>query len=244
MTVFGQSRLGRIGYVIMCLLMLAFDFGKEPVQRYIMKLHDQAASDAMKPGKIPQAPADLGRIKGKDLPFMLKGHENAIREIVNSPTKLSKEEIRKRLQDAIRNTPLTFQPNFPIDRDIRQAEANRETFSMLYVVAVIAMTAVTIIGLLWMVSARLRDIGWPQYYLWILLAPVFLPKVMGLSTPHLMAQGVNILFLAAVFGLALIPSEGTGGDAAKPPSEPQPSLKSMPAVTGKGRRHFGRLGAS
>lgn len=187
MTIFGESRLGRLGYVLFLVLMLAFDFGKGPIERHIMTMHDEAAGELMKPRVVKDVDElEAGKINGKTMPLMLKGHEDAIRSIVNSPTKLSKAEIEKRLNEAVKNTPLTFLPNQPVNPEIRQLAAMRSSLESLFPVAVFAMTGITIVCLLWMVSARLRDIGWPQFYLWILLAPVFLPKFLGLSLPVLL----------------------------------------------------------
>ena len=237
MTIFGESRLGRVGYIIACLLMLAFDFAKQPVERYLVAMHDEVADKLLEPR--PAKFEDLqeaGRINGKEMPFMLKGHEDAIRSIVNSPTKLSKAEIEERLRNAVNNTPLTFVPNRPIDPEIKQLAATRSSLEMAFPVAVLVMTGITIIGLLWMVSSRLRDIGWPQFYLWILLAPIFVPKFLGLPMPALLLQGISLLFYAAVFGLALIPGEGSR------PTAPPLRMQAAEVPGRKTSGQFGKLG--
>ena len=102
--------------------------------------------------------------------------------------------------------------------------------------AVVIMTAVTIIALLWMVSSRLRDIGWPQYYLWILIAPVFLPRFLEIPLAPLAAQGLNLVFHAGVVVLALIRSEG---DRPEPPAA-SPAARAVAVTRRPGQ--FGRLG--
>ncbi|OWV93109.1 hypothetical protein ATY81_25535 [Rhizobium sp. R72] len=72
---------------------------------------------------------------------------------------------------------------------------------MLYVIAAIAMTAITVIGLLYLLSSRLRDIGWPQYLIWVLLTPVFLPKFIAIPLPALATQGITLFFMASPWSL-------------------------------------------
>lgn len=243
MTIFGDSRLGRIGYAIMILLMLGFDFAKTPIERYLVRQHDLVAEELLAPRPVKDpAPVETREINGREMPFMLKAHEDIIRDLAKSGRRMSKKEleaeIEKRLGEVSPLSILAFETNKPARPEVRQLANRRSELAAAYPIAVMAMTAITIIGLLWMVSSRLRDIGWPQYYLWILIAPVFLPRFLELPLAPLAAQGLNLLFHAGVVLLALIPSEG---DHAEPPpvipAPPQPSV--VVHRTGQ----FGRLGS-
>jgi hypothetical protein len=237
MTIFGESRLGRLGYAFVVMLMLMFDFGKGPIERYIMSMHDQAATDLMKPRVVRNADQpETGKINGRTMPLMLKRQEDAIRSIVNSGAKLSRAEVDERLRAATLKSMPTFETNHPADPEIRRLEAKRSYLAMLHPFAVIAMTAITVIGLLWMVSSRLRDIGWPQAVLWILLAPVFLPKFVHVPLPALAVEGISLFFYAGICLLAFIPSEGSRTTPRR--EQVQPVRIEVKRKSGQ----FGRLG--
>lgn len=241
MTIFGDSRLGRIGYAIMILLMLGFDFAKAPIEKYLVRQHDLVAEELLAPRPVKDpVPADARKINGGEMPFMLKAHEDIIRDVLKSGRKMSsaelEAEIERRLKDASPLSILSFETNKPARSDVRELANKRAALAAAYPVAVLVMTVVTIVALLWMVSSRLRDIGWPQYYLWILLAPVFLPKFLEIPVAPLAAQGLNLLFHAGVVFLALIPGEA---DRSAPPPPAMPTPVPAPA---RQLRRFGRLG--
>jgi hypothetical protein len=67
MTIFGDSRLGRIGYAIMILLMLGFDFAKAPIERYLVRQHDLVAEELLAPRPVKhRKPVDDGKINGRE----------------------------------------------------------------------------------------------------------------------------------------------------------------------------------
>lgn len=237
MTIFGDSRIGRIGYAIVLILMFSFDFAKAPVEHYIMRLHDQTAEELMKPHAVqPGDISDAGTINGRQMPLMLEGQEDAIRDIVNSKTKLSRAEIEKRLEAATRKSVQKFETNSPAGPNIGTLADDRLFYETLYPIAVIVMTGITVVGLLWMVSSRLRDIGWPQALLWVLLAPVFVPKFVHVPLPEMAVHAISLFFYTAIFALAFIPGESTR--SAPPRLELQP--QATPAR--RSSSQFGRLG--
>ena len=185
MTIFGESRLGRIGYAIMILLMLGFDFAKAPIESYLVRQHDLVAEALLAPRPVMEpTAAERRKINGREMPFMLGAHEDIVRDLVKSGRKMSKAEleaeIEKRLKEVSPLSVLSLGTNKSTRPDVEELANKRSALAAAYPIAVVIMTAVTIIALLWMVSSRLRDIGWPQYYLWILIAPVFL--VLGMLT--------------------------------------------------------------
>ncbi|MDB5526836.1 MAG: hypothetical protein JWM58_4599 [Rhizobium sp.] len=237
MTIFGDSRLGRISYAIVLILMFAFDFAKGPIERYIMVMHDKAANELMAPHIVKNDDQqNAGKINGKTMPFMLKEQEDAIRSIVDSGVKLSRVEIEARLGAATQKSILTFEGNRPVDPEVQRLADTRSYLAMLYPIAVIFMTGITVVGLLWMVSSRPRDIGWPQVVLWILLTPVFLPKFVHVPLPDLAIHGISLFFYTALFVLAFIPGEGARTES------PAGRAPLQPVVTKRQSGQFGRLG--
>jgi hypothetical protein len=241
MTIFGESRLGRIGYAIVILLLLGFDFAKAPIERYLVRQHDLVADQLLAPRPVEKV-EPARKINGREMPFMLQAHEDIIRDLATSGRKMNKAqleaEIEKRLKNVSPMSVLAFETNKPVRPEVRQLADIRSQLADAYPVAVFIMTAATIIGLLWMVSSRLRDIGWPQYYLWILIAPVFLPRLIEMPLAPIAAQALNLAFHAGVVFLALIPGEG---DRPAPPIVP---LTARPTTIQRRPGQFGRLGTN
>ena len=239
MTIFGDSRLGRFGYVIAVLLMLAFDFVKAPVEQHLMKLHDEVAQEMLAPRPLTDgASTEAGKINGREMPFMLKAHEDIVRDLVRSGRKMSKAELKAEIDKRLGQVPplsvLGMDPNTSAALEVRTLADRRSELAMLFPIMVFAMTAATIVTLLWMVSSRLRDIGWPQSMLWILIAPVFLPKFLQIPLSPLAAQGVGLLFYAGIALLVFVPGAGDG--------RPPPPMPVQPVAIRRARGRFGRLG--
>jgi Cu/Ag efflux protein CusF len=236
MTIFGDSRLGRVGYAIVLILMFAFDFAKGPIEHMIMAMHDKAANELMAPHPVKNFDPEAGKINGKTMPLMLEGQEDAIRDIINSKTKLSRAEIEEKMRVATLKSIAKFETNHPADPEITQLANTRSFYATLFPIAVIVMTGITVVGLLWMVSSRLRDIGWPQFVLWILLAPVFLPKFIHLPLSEMAVHSISLFFYTGLFALAFVPGE----DARN--ATPTGAARTADIVIKQRSGQFGRLG--
>ncbi|CAN7671158.1 hypothetical protein [Rhizobium sp. LjRoot254] len=237
MSIFGESRLGRIGYIVIILLMLGFDFAKQPIERYIVRLQDATAEELLKPRKVTSdGSADVSMIKGRPMPFMMQAHEDIVRDIVKSGRKYSKKELEAVISARLKETPLSFMPNHDAPKEVVDLANRHSALTALYPAAVIAMTAITIITLLWMVSARLRDIGWPQFWLFA-IAPVFLPRFIALPLPADVVQVLGWVFYAGIAVLALVPPGGFASGS------PPPATGAVQPVTVRRQSgQFGRLG--
>jgi uncharacterized membrane protein YhaH (DUF805 family) len=239
MTIFGSSRLGRLGYVIAIILMLTFDLIKGPVERYLVKQHDLAAEQLLAPRPVTDShKLDSGELNGREMPFMLKAHQDIVRDLAGSGRKMSKAELEAEIGKRLARTPpissLGFETNKPVPRDVGDLAERRSFFAAAFPIAVLVMTAATIVALLWMVSSRLRDIGWPQYLLWLLIAPIFVPKFLALPLSPVAAQLVGLVFYMGVAFIALIPGEGQ-----RP--RPVPAAAGAPTVVRRRPTQFGRL---
>lgn len=241
MTIFGNSRLGRLGYIIAIILMLTFDLIKGPVERYLVKQHDLAAEELLAPRPVTEPlKMDSGKVNGREMPFMLKAHQEIVRDLAESGRRMSKAEleaeIRKRLAQSPPISSLGFETNKPVPQEVRDLAERRSFLAAAFPIAVLIMTAATIVALLWMVSSRLRDIGWPQYLLWLLIAPIFVPKFLALPLSPIAAQLVGLVFYIGVAFIALIPGEGQ-----RPQPLPAPAV--APTVVRRRPAQFGRLGS-
>ncbi|NYJ10063.1 uncharacterized membrane protein YhaH (DUF805 family) [Rhizobium leguminosarum] len=236
MTIFGQSRLTRITYAVLLLLMFCFDFAKDPIERLIMGEHDQAARELMAPRPAGSTGTAVGgEVSGKNMPLMFKGQEELVKQIAASGRKPTAEDMQNLRAMAVKGAIQMAVGVGASDAETAKLVARRSFFETLYVVAAIAMTAITIVGLLYIVSSRLRDIGWPQYLLWVLLAPVFLPRFLAIPLPALAIQGIAFFFYGVLLVLAFIP-----GEDSNPPTQYKLAQSPTPAKRRPGQ--FGRLG--
>jgi len=238
MSIFGESRLGRIGYIVTILLMLGFDFAKQPIERYIVRLQDATAEELLKPRLVvSDGSADVSVINSRPMPFTMQAHEDIVRDIVKSGRKYSKKELEAVINARLKETSLSFTPNHQAPKEIVDLANRHSLLTAFYPAAVIAMTAITIITMLWMVSARLRDIGWPQFWLFAIVAPVFLPRFIALPLPIEVVQVLGWVFYAGIAVLAFVPP---GGFASGSP--PSAAVTVNPATVRRQPGQFGRLG--
>lgn len=234
MTVFGEARLGRMAYAAMLILLFCFDFAKAPIQHYLMAQHDQAIRDLSSPAVMARKPEANPIINGKPMPLMPKGGADVLRDIAASgrkPTEADMEKLRAAAQ-----APMA---DLSIDPEVQRLVDRRALFEGLHIANAIAMTAITVIGLLWMVSSRLRDIGASQSLLWVLLAPVFIPKFVAIPLSTLAVEAITVFFFGVLLLLAVIPAAGSGPIFPKrPPPAPAPVAAAKPRSG-----QFGKLGS-
>jgi hypothetical protein len=237
MTIFGSSKLGRAAYAVLLLLMFAFDFAKDPIANFIMAQHDQAAHQLMasRPVSFEKAAAQRQTATGKNMPLMLPSQEEMIKQITASGRKPTPEDMEKlraaTVSDAMQ---LALGGGSLRDDETAGLAATRSAFEMLYIFAAIAMTAITVVGLLYMVSSRIRDIGWPQYVMWLPLAPVFIPKFISIPLPPFAIQGIGVFFYAVLLTLAFVPGSGSRPSDRYPMgARPLTTIKRKPGQFGR-----------
>lgn len=211
MTIFGESRLGRVAYAVVLILMFCFDFVKTPVEHYIIARQDEVTRLIAAPRPVDPSSQPMNfEINGHAMPPMMKGQQEVLRSIVASGQKPTAEDVARFRTATEVGVAKMMLLGPDTDPETARLGNERSFYQVLFFAAIIAMTGVTIVGLLWMVSSRLRDIGAPQYWLWVLLTPVFLPKFVHLPLPDLAFQIVGVLFYGALLALALVPAKDSG----------------------------------
>lgn len=244
MTIFGNARLGRVGYAAFLVAMICFDFAKAPVEHYVMTLHDQATKDLSSPAVMALKPEANFTINGHQMPLMPKAMQDAFREAAKPGHRNQEADIQKLREATQRSVDEMMAGGPATNPEVARLVDARAFYQILHVVLAIAMTAITVVGLLWMVSGRLRDIGTSQYLLPVLLAPFFVPRLVAVSDP--VRLGITVFFFAVLLILAFIPAPGSGPllprrPPAVPPVAPTPTA---PPVAGRRQAvQFGKLGS-
>jgi hypothetical protein len=238
MSLFGNHKLGRKGYVIMILVMMAFDFAKGPIEQLSMMPHDLVAQQLSGPHPSPASDIANQRVVVGDrgMPLIFDGQARAVDAIVKSGKRPTDAEMEAFRQETIKSI-LYNKTNGSTEQSGTAALVAGRTFLMtIQPMVALALTALTIVGLLWMLSGRLRDIGWPPALMYCVLAPVFLPKLLGVTMPPPAETIAMWLFYAAIVLLALPPFPQSGG--IKPQFGPTP----QPQHTARKKGQFGKLG--
>jgi hypothetical protein len=239
MPLFRNHTLGRKGYVIMIFIMVAFDFAKTPIERLSMVPHDMVAQQLSAPRPLPKS--DIANQKvivgDRNMPLMFEGQAQAVDAIVKSGKRPTDAEIEAFRQETIKSI-LYNKTNGNTEQDGTSAlVAGRTILMTLQPMVALALTALTIVGLLWMLSGRLRDIGWPPALMYCILAPVFLPKLLGVTMPPLAETTAIGLFYGAIVLLALPPFPE------KTRTEPEVAPVTLSLYAPRKGGQFGKLGS-
>ncbi|MGR6465599.1 hypothetical protein [Rhizobium sp. PAMB 3182] len=240
MSLFSGNRLGRAWFIAFFVLLAAFDFAKAPVEKFMVQLQDQESAALMAPTPLSPEQAEHWKAvetskrfsngrQPKDMPLMLRAQEDFVR----SDGKMSEAEFKARLMEDV----ATMNTNSPAPPPgLAGHVINRSIYEAIYFWAVIAMTGVTVVGLLYMVTGRVRDIGWTQIVSVFVLALFFAPRHFAPVLPTLVLQATSVAFYLSMIALAVIPTGGNfdflGG---KPQTAPvrQPSIPRKPGQFGR-----------
>ncbi|RJT34921.1 hypothetical protein D3227_23085 [Mesorhizobium waimense] len=175
----------------MLVLLLAFDFAKGPIETFLVRTTEgmQQQISAADGEKLRQAQESFvnGLRTGK--PPM--GKDGAWRDQVqNHASAMVAEALAM--------------------------EAKRTAAGSLYVVILIALGFATLVAIIWLVFARLRDIGWPARVGFAVLAPKLALSLYRGDLPPLAFDALHYGFFAALIVLGCIP----GGFGTRTPFEP------------------------
>jgi hypothetical protein len=95
-------------------------------------------------------------------------------------------------------------------------EAKSSAIGTIYISILVAMGFATLVAMIWMVFARVRDIGWPVLVGFGVLAPKLAISVLPGSLPLLTFDILQYSFIAAMIVLGLVPHGFAQGPRAEP----------------------------
>ncbi|MEP3437552.1 MAG: hypothetical protein ABJN75_12330 [Hoeflea sp.] len=255
-SLFGNARCGRIPYALIVLAILAADFLKTPLEAYVGSLHSNAmerlVSDTVaNPATVVAGPLPMRETAQQMRLHLEEVYSKRLREYQAhkaefpdsdraAPVMMDREVAS---QWALRQPGLALMPTTAQLQHGESLSAGMTTLNSLYVTAIGLIGLASMVAIAWVVLARVRDIGWPAWAGLAILG-VFIIKIWTLQTvPTAVSTGLQVIFLALLMGLALIPA---GFD---PRRKPQPAEARMPvpgpvrdpaSPRAAARRQFGR----
>jgi hypothetical protein len=250
MSLFANNRVRRVGFVLLFLAMIGFDYAKGPVETFLanrpLTNHEDASDKTVPtfsmlgqkkspalfedPGTTQLKPGRQHDHRDDNILAFASAYGKAKAEAERSGRSLSEADTKQILLDqlGVSNPTLqtTIDANAPLLRDI------------LYIITVGGMSLLTYVMIIWMTTGRIRDIGWHQSVSLAVLFFYFAPLVLGKSLPAELLRLGNPVFLLLMLVLAVIPSKPADHGFRLAPARP-----SSPAIpTRRKPGQFGRLG--
>jgi hypothetical protein len=185
---FQSGSCSQILYFALLLFLLGFDFAKDPIEHFLV---------GTKEGIQKQIYAADGN--------SLARSQRAFVEELRTPDYGMHDAPRSVEQHA--------------SGTVAQAlamEAKSSAIGTVYISILVAMGFATIVAIIWMVFARVRDIGWPAAVGFGILAPKLAISILPGGLPPLTFDILQYGFIAAMIGLGLVPGGFAGGLRAEP----------------------------
>ncbi len=192
MRLFLTNELGRLSYLLVLLAMIGFDLAKPHIEGYAARLGDNVSMSAFEDsrGAAPQAAAPRKLPSFDKLgssPSLAPGAVNGDGPILQFSTQMmaarekARAEGRELTEGATRHLAFNVLKGLPGNERATEKIATVAAGQSIMPLVVLLLTAVTVPVLIWMVTGRVRDIGWSQGVAYAVLGLFFLPKFMAVS---------------------------------------------------------------
>lgn len=239
MSLFSTNEVRRTGYLLLFFALLAFDFIKPPVEKYLVHRQDQAQEIAFAPQ--PATPANIQKHGTAGYDAVISRNSPVFRAatIMQSIQQDAREHHKQLSDSELKQAFFRALTSQPENRKAVENEINVQFYNVLYLSTIFLMSGITIVSILWMITGRVRNIGWSQVVAIALIALYFAPAVVGPTLPPLLLKAANPTFFVLAFLLGLIPSQNAGNDRF-PPLPFSAAVPLRPRKPGQ----FGRLGTT
>lgn len=221
MRLFLTNELGRLSYLLVLLAMIGFDLAKPHIEGYAARLGDNVSMSAFEDSReaAPQAAAPRKLPSFDKLgssPSLAPGAVNGDGPILQFSTQMmaarekARAEGRELTEGATRHLAFNVLKGLPGNERATEKIATVAAGQSIMPFVVLLLTAVTVPVLIWMVTGRVRDIGWSQGVAYAVLGLFFLPKFMGSLLPTGVLHVTTPAFFLLLVVIGLIPSAGSG----------------------------------
>ncbi|PBB37364.1 MULTISPECIES: hypothetical protein [unclassified Mesorhizobium] len=185
---FQSGSCGQILYFCLLLFLVGFDFAKDPIEHFLVGTKEGIQKQVYGSDGADIAQSQRSFVEGLRTPdYGMHSQPQSVREHASGM--------------------------------VAQAlamEAKNSAIRMAYISVLVAMGFATIVAMIWMVFARVRDIGWPAAVGFGVLAPKLAIRILPGTFPPLTFEILQYGFVAAIILLGFVP----GGFARGPRAEP------------------------
>lgn len=201
--------ISRSFYIVCVIAFVAFDFAKPPLSKYLMGLKETVQQD----------------IYAADAPALRQGFGSVAAPVDESLSEADRTQLAQEKLDTLASTAA----------QAIASDAKASAIGSIFISLLTAIGFASLVAMIWLILARLRDIGWPPAIGWAIIALPLLPRLLGAgNVPDFVWYGANYLFFAAAAGLALVPGQYDAPVAAEPVPAAAPRANSdRPAQFGR-----------
>ncbi|TIQ31732.1 MAG: hypothetical protein E5X48_27000 [Mesorhizobium sp.] len=174
---FQSGNCGQIFYFCLLLFLVGFDFAKDPIEHFLV---------GTKEGVQKQLYASNGASIAQSQRSFVEELRTPDRGMHSQPDSVQ-EHASGMMAQAL------------------AMEAKNTAVGTIYISILVAMGLATIVATIWIVFARVRDIGWPAAVGFGVLAPKLAISALPGSLPPLTFDILQYGFIAAMIALGLVP---------------------------------------
>lgn len=183
-------------YFVLLALLLAFDFAKGPMEEYLATTAEQT--------KL--------QIYAAEAPKLQEMHQSMVGELkagAGQAGQAGEAPADERVEAHVSAMVATAV----------EMEAKTAAVGSIYITSLVILGLITLVAMIWMVFARVRDIGWPVWVGFAVLSPALALRLFGADMPEVAYYGVQYGFIGALIALGSLP----GGFGNEPVARPSPS---------------------
>lgn len=185
---FQSGNCGQILYIFLLVFLIGFDFAKDPIEHFLVGAKEGVQKQIYA--------ADGNNIARTQRSFV---EELRVPDYgMHDAPKSAEEHASGIVAQAI------------------AMEAKSSAIGTIYISMLAAMGFATLVAIIWMVFARVRDVGWPAAVGFGILAPKLAISVLPGSLPQLTFDILQYGFIAAIIALGLVPGGFADGPRAQP----------------------------
>ncbi|TIN17207.1 MAG: hypothetical protein E5Y31_29540 [Mesorhizobium sp.] len=206
MKLFQSGSCGQILYFCLLFFLVGFDFAKDPIEHFLV---------GAKEGIQKQIYATDGARIAESQNSFVEGLRTQ-----GTPSGASQPDPQEHASGMVAQA--------------LAMEAKSSAIGTIYISILVVMGFATLVVMIWMVFARVRDIGWPALVGFGVLAPKLAISVLPGSLPPPTFEILHYSFVAAMIVLGLVPHGFARGPRAEPAR--------LPVAAEPARRIPGRFG--
>jgi uncharacterized membrane protein YhaH (DUF805 family) len=200
---FQSGNCGQILYFCLLFFLLGFDFAKDPIERYLVGAKEDIQQQIYARDGTKIAVTQQSFIDGQRA---LSGSQRPVEGLRTGDHQTQGASQPDPVQDHAAG----------IVAQALAMEAKSSAVGAVYVSILVALGFATLAAIIWMVFARVRDIGWPAWVGFGVLAPKLAISVFRGDLPLLAFDALQYGFFGALIILGFVPGGFFKGQRSRP----------------------------